>query len=197
MSADAVLSEASGERRFLRKGRLMKALKKLVYSAIFLALALILPFLTGQIPEIGAMLCPMHIPVLLCGFICGAPWGAAVGFIAPLLRFVLFGMPPVFPTGLAMAFELAAYGFFSGLFCRIFPKKVPFLYASLALSMVIGRLIWGAAQVVLCGITQKAFGLAEFWAGAVASAVPGILVQVILIPVLVLALRRAKLTLND
>ena len=64
-------------------------LKKLIYSAIFLALALVLPFLTGQIPQIGGMLCPMHIPALLCGFVCGGPWGAAVGFIAPLLRYLL------------------------------------------------------------------------------------------------------------
>ena len=61
-------------------------LQKMILSAAFLALAYIMPFLTGQIPEIGAMLCPLHIPVLLCGFICGWPWGLAVGFIDfPLL----------------------------------------------------------------------------------------------------------------
>ncbi len=85
-------------------------LKKLVLSGVFLALALLLPFVTGQIPQIGAALAPMHIPVLLCGFVCGWPFGLVVGFVAPLLRFMLFGMPPIFPTGIAMAFELAAYG---------------------------------------------------------------------------------------
>ena len=69
-------------------------LRRLVYSALFLALALLLPFLTGQIPQIGSALNPMHIPVLLCGFVCGWPWGLAVGLIAPLLRHLLFGMPP-------------------------------------------------------------------------------------------------------
>ena len=59
---------------------------RLVFAAMFLALAYVMPFLTGQIPEIGSMLCPMHIPVLLCGFICGWPWGLLVGLIAPLLR---------------------------------------------------------------------------------------------------------------
>ena len=123
------------------------SLKKLIYSAVFLALALVLPFLTGQIPEIGSMLCPMHIPVLLCGFICGGPWGAAVGFIAPLLRYVLFQMPPIFPAGLSMAFELAVYGLVSGLLYKALPKKIPFLYASLLIAMVSGRLVWGAARL--------------------------------------------------
>ena len=88
--------------------------KQLVLASMFLALALALPFLTGQIPQIGSMLCPMHIPVLLCGFFCGWPWGAAVGAVAPLLRSLIFGMPPMFPTALCMAFELATYGAVSG-----------------------------------------------------------------------------------
>ena len=83
-------------------------IRQLVFSAVCLALCMVLPFLTGQIPEIGGMLCPMHLPVLLCGLLCSPLWAAAVGFIAPLLRFVLFGMPPLMPTGLAMCFELAA-----------------------------------------------------------------------------------------
>ena len=82
---------------------------KMVLSAAFLALAYVMPFLTGQVPEIGSMLCPLHIPVLLCGFICGWPWGLAVGFIAPLLRSFMLGMPPLFPKALCMAFELAEH----------------------------------------------------------------------------------------
>ena len=67
--------------------------KKLAYAALFLALCLVLPLLTGQIPQIGSMLLPMHIPVLLCGLVCGWQYGAAVGFVAPLLRSLLFTMP--------------------------------------------------------------------------------------------------------
>ena len=89
--------------------------RTVVFAAAFLALALMLPFLTGQIPQIGSMLSPMHIPVLLCGFVCGWPWGLAVGVVAPPLRSVLFGMPPMYPTALCMAFELAAYGAVAGL----------------------------------------------------------------------------------
>ena len=99
----------------------MKTVKRLVYSALLLALALVLPFLTGQIPQIGSALSPMHIPVLLCGFVCGAPWGMAVGLIAPIMRSLLFQMPPMWPTAFAMAFELAAYGFATGLLYKLLP----------------------------------------------------------------------------
>ena len=80
-----------------------------------LALALVLPFLTGQLPQIGNMLCPMHLPVLLCGFLLGWPWGLAVGVTAPLLRSALFGMPPLYPVALAMCLELGCYGLVIGL----------------------------------------------------------------------------------
>jgi predicted membrane protein len=83
-------------------------IKSLTLSAMFLAMGLLLPFVTGQIPEIGSMLLPMHIPALLSGVFCGPIWGAAVGLIMPLLRSAIFGMPPIFPTATAMAFELAA-----------------------------------------------------------------------------------------
>ncbi len=174
-----------------------KKLKKLVYSGLFLAIALVLPFLTGQIPQIGGMLCPMHIPVILCGFMCGGVWGAAIGFIAPLLRFVLFSMPPVFPSGVGMAFELAAYGFFSGFFYKRLPKKAPYIYASLIFSMIIGRLLWGGVRYILAGLAGSAFTFEAFWAGAVATAIPGIIVQIVLIPLLILAFRKAKLMLNE
>ena len=93
--------------------------KKLCIAGICLTLCMLLPFLTGQIPQIGNALSPMHIPVLLCGMLCGGIYGAIVGFIAPILRFMLFGMPPIFPIGIAMAFELAAYGMASGVIYRV------------------------------------------------------------------------------
>ena len=171
--------------------------KKLVYSAICLALALVLPFLTGQIPQIGQMLCPMHIPVLLCGFLCGWPWGLAVGFIAPLLRSVAFGMPPLFPTATAMAFELAAYGALSGVLYAMLPKKPLYTYVALLLSMLGGRVVWGLVMFALTGISDTTFSFTAFAAGAFTNAIPGIILHIVLIPVIVLALRKAKLTLNE
>ena len=164
--------------------------KTMVLAALFLALALVLPFLTGQIPEIGSMLCPMHIPALLCGFFCGWPWGLAVGLIAPILRSLLFGMPPMFPVAVCMAAELAAYGAVSGLMYSKLPRKKGTVYICLVTAMVIGRLVWGAARFLCAGLDVSAFGLGAFWAGAVTTAVPGIIVQLILIPVLVLALEK-------
>ena len=164
--------------------------KTMVLAALFLALALVLPFLTGQIPEIGSMLCPMHIPALLCGFFCGWPWGLAVGLIAPILRSLLFGMPPMFPVAVCMAAELAAYGAVSGLMYSKLPRKKGSVYIALVTAMVIGRLVWGAARFLCAGLDMSAFGLAAFWAGAVTTAIPGIVVQLILIPILVLALEK-------
>ena len=123
-----------------------KEVFKITLSAIFLALAYVLPFLTGQIPQIGATLCPMHIPVLLCGFICGWKYGLIVGLIAPLLRSFTLGMPPLFPTALCMSFELAAYGLLSGLTLQILPKKKLYIYLSLIIAMLGGRFVWGIAM---------------------------------------------------
>ena len=160
-------------------------IRNLTLSAVFLALAYVLPFLTGQIQQIGNMLLPMHIPVLLCGFVCGSPWGMVVGFIAPLLRSVTLGMPPLFPTGVSMAFELATYGLVSGLMYRVLPKKKAYIYVSLLISMIAGRLVWGAVRFFCTGLDSSAFGLSAFWSGAVASAVPGIVLQITIVPLLV------------
>lgn len=167
--------------------------KNLVLAAIFLLLALFLPFLTGQIPQIGSMISPMHIPVLLCGFVCGAPLGALVGFVAPLLRSLIFGMPPMFPTALAMAFELCAYGLLAGLAYKLLPKTTPFLYVALVLSMLGGRLVWGAVMWILMMGGENPFTFQAFLSGAFIKAVPAIIIHIALIPLLVLALRRAKL----
>ncbi len=170
--------------------------RRLTYAALYLAIALVLPFVTGQIPEIGSMLCPMHIPALLCGFMCGWPWGLAVGFVAPLLRSVLFGMPALFPAAVAMAFELAVYGAASGLLRRRLPDGGAQLYAVLVLSMLAGRVVWGAARVLLAGLSGSSFTWALFLAGAFTNAIPGIVLQLAVIPPLVLAMERAGLSLN-
>lgn len=170
-----------------------KTLKKLVYSALCVALALVLPLLTGQIPQVGSMLSPMHIPVLLCGFICGPVWGLAVGAISPLLRSLIFSMPPLFPTATAMAFELAAYGCAAGLLYKLFPKKAWGVYAALVCAMLIGRVVWGVAMLSIMTATGKGWGIDAFLAGAFINAWPGIILHIAIIPPIVLALRKAKI----
>ena len=165
-------------------------IRRLTYSALCLALCLVLPFLTGQIPQIGGMLCPMHFPVLLCGFLCGPWWGAAVGAVAPLLRHILFHMPPLV-TALGMTAELAAYGAVVGLLYRRLPRKNSSIYISLLTAMVLGRLVWGCAMVVLYGLSATPFGWELFLSGALLNAIPGIILQLVLIPALMLALNKA------
>ena len=171
-----------------------KNVRNLTMSALFLALGLVLPIFTGQIPQIGSMLLPMHIPFFLCGLICGGPWGALVGLILPLLRSVLFGMPPLFPTAIAMCFELMTYGFVAGfLYNRSRWQCVIALYRSMIASMVAGRLVWGVAQIVLLGLSGSAFTLQAFMAGALLNAIPGIVLQLLLIPAIMVALNRTGL----
>lgn len=159
---------------------------KLVYASLFLALALVLPFLTGQIPQIGAMLTPMHFPVLLCGYLCGWQWGMVVGFVAPLLRSVLFGMPVMYPMAVCMALELSTYAAVSGMLYLSLPQKRCFLYLSLGAAMISGRLVWGLARFLCVGLDTDAFGLSAFWAGAVGMSIPGIVLQFLIVPALVI-----------
>lgn len=168
------------------------SLINLALSAVFLALAYVLPFFTGQIQQIGSMLCPMHIPVFLCGFVCGAPWGMAAGFIAPLLRSLTLGMPVLFPQAVAMAFELAVYGLVSGIMHRVFPRKKSCIYLSLLIAMIAGRLVWGLVQFLCMGLDPSQFSFASFWAGAVTNALPGIVLQIIIVPVAVMLIEKRK-----
>ena len=159
-----------------------KEIFKITLSAIFLAVSFVLPFLTGQIPEIGSMLCPMHIPVLLCGFICGWKYGLVVGCIAPLLRSFTLGMPPLFPTALCMSIELATYGFVSGFVFTLLPKKNIYIYITLLFSMIIGRVVWGMAMICCLGFDFNKFGIVSFFTSGFVNAFPGIVLQIILIP---------------
>lgn len=166
------------------------SLKRMVSAAVCLALCLVLPFLTGQIPQIGSALAPMHLPVLLAGYLCGPWWALAIGLAAPPLRFAVFGMP-AFPVCIAMAFELGTYGLVCGVLYRRLPKGTGSIYASLVGAMAAGRVVWGLAMLAVLGVQGKSFTWSAFVAGAFVQAVPGIVLQIILIPVLVLALRRA------
>jgi len=170
--------------------------QRLTYAAVYLALAVLLPQLTGRIPEIGKMLCPMHIPVLLCGFVCGWSWGMAVGLLAPVLGSVTFGMPQLYPTAVTMTFELAAYGCMAGVLHKRLPDFRGRLYVALLIAMIIGRVVWGLANYALSLLFGLDFSPAIFLAGAVLDALPGIILQLVLIPPMVVLMNRAGLDLN-
>lgn len=165
---------------------------KITHSALCLALCIVLPYITGNIPEIGNALSPMHIPVLLCGFICGPFHGALVGFIAPLLRSVITGgYPPIYPTGLAMSFELLTYGLMTGILYEKLPQKNGFVYVALIASMLCGRVVWGAARFIMATVSTQVFTFETFVLGAFLNAISGIILHIVLVPVLVFAVKKA------
>jgi len=169
-------------------------LKKVVLSAMFLSIGLVLPFFTGQIKQVGNMLLPMHIPVFLCGLICGWQYGLLVGIVMPIVRSFAFGMPHMYPNAIAMAFELAGYGFFSGfLYSHSKYKCIKALYKCILAAMVGGRLIWGVAEVILLGLGGSVFTFGMFMSGAILKSVPGIILQLVIIPVIMVSLKKAKM----
>lgn len=171
-----------------------QSIKNLTLSAMFIAIGIVLPFFTGQIPRFGNMLLPMHLPVFLCGLICGWQYGAAVGFVLPLLRSSLFGMPVLFPSALSMAFELMTYGFVAGfLYNRSKWQCIVALYRSIITAMLAGRVVWGIVQIILLGISGSAFTWKAFMAGAFLNAIPGIALQLVMIPTIMVALNRTGL----
>ena len=172
--------------------------KKLVTSAMLLSVGIILPFFTGQVPQIGSMLLPMHLPVFLCGLLCGWQYGLAVGFILPLMRSLLFTMPPLFPTAIAMAFELAAYGFIIGyLYKKARWHCMKSLLRCMIIAMLGGRAVWGILMIILLGIDGGTFTFSAFMAGAFLNAIPGIILQFLLIPGIMLALNKTHFARFD
>lgn len=170
------------------------SMKNMTLSAMFIAIGMVLPFLTGQIPQIGNMMLPMHIPVFLCGLICGWQYGAAVGFVLPLLRSFTFGMPILYPSALAMAFELMTYGLVVGfLYGHSRWKCVISLYRSMLAAMLSGRLVWGTVMIVLLGVKGSRFTWQAFLAGAFFNAIPGMILQLVFIPAVMVVLNRTGL----
>ena len=117
-----------------------------------------------------------------------------VGAVAPILRSVIVGMPPMYPVALGMMFELAAYGLFAGLLYKLFPKKNVYIYPALIISMIAGRVIWGVARLIMSGVSGSEFTFAMFIAGAFTNAIPAIIIHILVIPPIVMALKKSGLT---
>ena len=163
------------------------SLKDLVLAALFLALGVLFPMIFHAFGA-GSTFLPMHIPVLLCGLIVGWRYGAAVGFIVPILSSFLTGMPPLFPTAVAMMFELCAYGLLTGLL-----YKKTNIYVSLLGAMLGGRIVSGVANAILMGVAGNEYGFSAFISASFVTSLPGILIQIIFVPLVVIALQKAKL----
>lgn len=171
----------------------MTHLTRSVTTAVCIALCVVLPMALHAIPNAGTLLSPMHLPVLLCGLVCGWPYGLACGIIGPLLSCLLTGMPGwgYLPN---MMLELALYGLISGIMIGVVRtgKLTADLYISLLTAMLAGRILTGIARALTLGVFMPV--TLESWAtGYFVSSLPGIILQLILLPVLYMALQRAKL----
>ena len=177
-------------------------LQKLMISAILLAVGIVLPFMIGQVQVLGQAISPMHIPALICGLTCGPVYGAAMGFILPLFRSLLFGFPP-FPTNaVPMAFELMVYGLGTGLLYPLFRKLLPMkngkhlsaMLIAMVIAMILGRMAGGAAKAVVLGMQGKAYGFMVFITAYFINTTVGAVIHLIVIPVIVTALEKAGLS---
>lgn len=158
----------------------------MVLAALFLALGMVLPSITGSIKEIGDSLLPLHLVVMLCGAICGWQYAAPVGAALPFLRAAFFSMPPFYPNAIWMAAELVTYGFVIGFLFSLRKKySRVYLLVCLVCAMLAGRAVWGIVKAILLGVADKPFGFKAFLVGGFADAVPGIILQFILVPLIV------------
>lgn len=167
-------------------------LTKIIFTSLCIALGIVLSYfihLFGS-PALGSILLPMHIPVLICGFVCGISYGVISGLLTPVLSFLLIGSPPIFPIGVSMMFELAAYGFLVAWLYRVMKGKI---IVPLIIAMLGGRLIMGIVNIILFQFLQEPYGIALFISGAFVTAFPGIFIQLILIPIIVQSLRKARI----
>lgn len=163
--------------------------RDLILTAMFIAVGLVLPQVFHLFGGLGTIFLPMHIPVLLCGFVCGWKYGMICGIITPFLSSIITGMPVMFPIGISMIFELLTYGLLCGLLYNNLKLNV---YVSLISAMLAGRVISGFAKMILMGVAGKPYSLTVFLTEAFVTALPGIIIQIILIPLLIISLSKAE-----
>lgn len=166
----------------------------LIMALICLAISVVLPMLTDQVPRFGQGLRPMHIPVLIAGFACGPVIGFVVGLAAPMLSLLIHGAPALMQAGFAMSLELATYGLIAGLLYSQLPRKTGNIYVSLITAMIVGRIVWGASMIALSSRDGLRFTYQMFMTYAFIDAMPAILFHIVLIPAVVIALEKANLT---
>ena len=180
-----------------KKKNASKTTLKLVISALMLALSIILPTVVSMGSQrLGQIFLPMHLPVMLCGIVCGTPYGIIIGLIAPLLKSVITGLP-VITSAVSMAFELATYGGICGMLYKVFPKKIGYIYPNLLISMIVGRIVNGSINYLIATASDNDFVLNSFITLTTINALPGIVIQLALIPLIVLSLRKTRFMLNE
>lgn len=171
----------------------MSSVKKITLCGVCIALCAVLPPVFHMV-GLGSILSPMHIPVLLCGLVCGWPYGLFCGIAGPLVAHLINGAPAAAML-VSMIPELAVYGLVCGLLMKLIHTKDLYadIYCSLVPAMLAGRVAGGVARALFLMGGGERYTLA-MWAGAyLVQAVPGIILHLIVVPVLVVMLDRAKL----
>jgi hypothetical protein len=170
----------------------MKPIKRITITAVCIALCYVLPIAFHGI-GLGSILSPMHIPVLLCGLVCGGGWGALCGIFGPVLSSLLSGMPPMLML-IRMIPELAIYGLAGGLAMHFIRtgKATLDVYISLGLAMIAGRIVGGIATAIFMAATSGVYSLTLWLTSYFVEAIPGIAAHLVLVPLLVLTLTKAK-----
>ncbi|MGI6004344.1 MAG: ECF transporter S component [Christensenellales bacterium] len=166
------------------------SVKNMVLGAVLIALGVLFPQAFHMVGA-GPVFLPMHIPVLLSGFVCGPVIGALAGLVTPLLSSFITGMPPIYPMAVMMMFELGAYGLFAGLLYR--KSTALHVYGALIGAMLIGRAVMGVVKTILLGMAGTPFTFQIFLADAFVTAWPGIVIQLIFVPIIVGLLIRIRL----
>lgn len=173
----------------------MKPLYKTVTTAVCIALCVVLPFAFHVIPEGGTLFSPMHLPALLCGIVCGPIYGLLCGLLGPVLSGFLTGMPGMayLPT---MVIELAIYGLVTGLIMSFIRtgKQLVDIYISLLTAMISGRIITGILRALI--FAPGEYSIKAWATGYFVSCFPAIVMQLVLIPILYVALQKAGLVPN-
>lgn len=171
-------------------------LQSVLLTILFTALGVSLPVIFHRLGIAAIRFSPMHFPVLLSSLLLGPVSGLIVGIFSVLFSMMLTGMPVLFPTGIAMLFELAAYGISASLLQKkLFPMKKNYLsfLASLVIAMIAGRLVHGLVQYILTLFTSSEYSLLKFWNGCFTVSFPGIVLQIVLLPLLALAVSKSGL----
>lgn len=169
--------------------------RRLVTTALCTALGVVLPQLLHAVPNAGSVLLPMHIPVLLCGLTCGWAYGLGCGLLTPLLSHLITAMPPAALLP-AMVCELAAYGLIAGLAARLIRtgRRTADIYIQLISAMLLGRVVYGVTNALF--FRAGAYSMEVFVTAAFVTALPGIVIQLVLLPALILLLEKAKVLEN-
>ena len=171
---------------------------KLVMAGLFLCIGILLPFITAHAFGIsGNIFLPMHIPVFLCGFLCGPLMGGICGLVLPVFNSVLTGMPVFFPNAILMTVELFLYGFISSVVYKLLKrgKKLFRIYISLIIAMIIGRIASGATAWLILMLGAKLFKYSI--AANLITGIPGIIIQLIIVPILISVFQKDIFALNS